>query len=321
MPEPLQVIAWVDAGQEQFICDAAADSALRFISVGSSDTATAADLARKLSTDKLSELRQAIASRQGDVVWLIGAERIDRDLLRLIQEASMPAFTCQPQPESLGDLTALGDTAPPHFVPLMRRAPGYRAASDVLADFGDISSVNLSFRSSAAHALSLFSRLYDAMDIIDRVCGSPIAIDAANVSRTDAPPETLARLDGHLTLNMRFAENRCACAALSDDAGTWFRGVTILGPAGCLRIHDDGFEWLDPQGNVVDSHIEKRTLSPGERAAEHLVRVMNNLDPAQPPHTLEDHARLLALCEAARLSCRTGHSEAPRKVLEMLSRP
>ena len=45
--------------------------------------------------------------------------------------------------------------------------------------------------------------------------------------------------------------------------------------------------------------------------------MLAGIDAADPP---PDTARLLALCEAARLSARTGGPETPEKVIEMLRR-
>lgn len=44
---------------------------------------------------------------------------------------------------------------------------------------------------------------------------------------------------------------------------------------------------------------------------------LEGLDTTDAP---PDNARLLALCESARLSCRTGQGETPGKVMEMMSR-
>ena len=165
---------------------------------------------------------------------------------------------------------------------------------------------------------SLFARLFDAIDLLEVLCGDVEMMDAALAGPLSAPPDSLSGLHGHLTLNMRYSGNCCSCVALSNCAGSWFRGVTVLGEAGCLRIDDQGFEWVAPDGEIIDSDRQKKRATPGELIAVHTIRLLENLQTTEPPPV---HAKLLAVCEATRLSCRTGQGEAPRKMLEMLSRP
>jgi predicted dehydrogenase len=155
------------------------------------------------------------------------------------------------------------------------------------------------------------------MDLVFTLCGVVETMDAALATPLARVPDLLAGLHGHLTLNMRFPGHYCACVAVSDRAGAWFRGVTVLGDGGCLRINDGGFDWLAPDGRLLDSHHEERNLTAGELIGEQIKRMLGGLDTNEVP---PDNARLLALCEAARLSCRTGQGEAPRKMFEMMKR-
>jgi hypothetical protein len=164
----------------------------------------------------------------------------------------------------------------------------------------------------------LFARLFDAMDLAESLCGPIKELGAALWRPRAGVPETLAGLVGHLTVNVRFADNRCAAATVSDLAGRWFRQVAVLGEGGRLSIDDEGFEWVSPDGRLVDSHREEGRLGPGDLVAIHARRLLEGADAADLP---PDGARLLAVCEAARLSARTGADEAPRKVLEMMKRP
>ena len=91
-----------------------------------------------------------------------------------------------------------------------------------------------------------------------------------------------------------------------------------MAEGGCLRLDDAGFEWTSQDGDILDSHREKKTLNPGQLIAIQTMRLLDKQSTSEPP---PDNAKLLAVCEAARLSCRTGQGEAPRRMLEMLSRP
>jgi len=79
-----------------------------------------------------------------------------------------------------------------------------------------------------------------------------------------------------------------------------------------------GFAWYAPDGKLLDEHRETQSATPGLLIGEQLNRLIQQRDAQDPP---PDHPHLIALCEAARLSCRTGEGETPTKVLEMMQRP
>ena len=72
---------------------------------------------------------------------------------------------------------------------------------------------------------TLFSRLFDAMDLLQSICGPIESINASLSGPLERVPEDLHALHGHMTINLRFKPNRCACIALSNHAGNWFRGL------------------------------------------------------------------------------------------------
>src|SRR5690606_28493519 len=101
----------------------------------------------------------------------------------------------------------------------------------------------------------------------------------------------------------RFSENRGACVAVSDSAGRWFRGVTILGDGGCLRIDDGSFEWIAPDGSQMDHHEAAIETDAVSIFAEQMRRRIERRDSSPP---VVEMPIVLALCEATRLSARTG---------------
>ncbi len=319
MSEPAKIMVWASRLQEELLRDVFADGAMTLLAVGSDESATTADLASTHGAERLEDLRQALHRDDADLLWLAGPVDLEPATLKLIGQKSLPVLSSFPQPGSIGELVPHAEDAGSiRFLPLMRRSGGFRAAEEVFESFGRAECLNVSFRSSP-DAGSLFSRLYDAIDVVTRRCGEADTIDAALVSPTGETPESLGDLTGHMTINLRFPENRSACIAVSDRAGRWFRGVTMLGPGGCLRIDERQFEWIDPGGQVVDSHEEAEPQTTiASIVAEQLVRVLERRDDSEPP---ADHSRLMGLCEAARVSCRTGDGESPRSVLRMFSRP
>ena len=318
MSSTVRLIAWIEPGQEELIRDAVKCGGFELAAVGSYDTAAGVRLSESLETNRVATLREAVLQDDAGLLWLAAGRRIEPDERRLIREAGLLTITSEPMPGSVAEvLSDSREAVTARFVPLMRQSPGYRAAREVFEQFGQRQCVNI-FLGSAPGQGSLFARLFDAMDLAQTLCGSIEMLDAALCGEMSGVPETLGGLHGHLTLNMRFSDNRCACAAVSDQAGGWFRAITLLGEGGCVRIEDDGFNWTAPDGHTIDSHREPQLLSPGELVAMQVRRLLDHLDATDPP---PDEAGILTLCEAARLSCRTGQGEVPRKMLEMLRRP
>ncbi len=142
------------------------------------------------------------------------------------------------------------------------------------------------------------------------------SVDAALAGPRATVPESLTGLAGHMTLNLRFTDRCCASIAVSDRSGRWLREITMLGEGGRLRLSDDALLW-ESGGKTIDRHEEIESARPGRFIGLQIRRRLDQRDGAAPPM---DTTRRLALCEAARLSCRTGEGESPSRVLEMLSR-
>jgi hypothetical protein len=260
-------------------------------------------------------MREAL--RRSDLTPVAAGSARQADAAELAK-AGRAVVTTEPHFGALADLAASPELGlAMTFVPLMRRSPGFRAATDSLPQFGEVQCVNIFFRCGPGQG-TLYARLFDAMEVLHSLCGQPETINAAASGPLPDVPDSLAAMQGHMTINMRFKPNRCACIALSDSAGSWFRGVTVLGEGGCLRISDDGFEWIGQDGRLIDQHREEDPLSPGELIGMQIARLREDLDQSDPPINA---LTLVSLCEAARLSCLTGQDEAPGKLVDMLSRP
>jgi len=320
MPASRRLVVWAERGQEALVGDAIRQAELDLAAVGASSTASADALATSLGVERADDLRQTIQREDIDLLWLASPEPIEPDERRLIREIGLPTFSSVPRPVAIGDLMAApeaADTA--RFVPLFRRSPGFRAALDILEDFGPRRSICVSIGGAASEG-PLIARLFDAMDLLASLAGEIESIDAALAGPRSAVPESPESLHGWLTANIRFTEECCAAIAVSDTAGSWFRRATILGKRGRLHITDASFQWINEEGEPLDTGGIDHDLSPGELIGMQITRLLDNLETptaAAPPDT----ARLLGLCEAARLSCRTGQSETPHRLLQMLRKP
>jgi len=312
-----RLFVWGEPAQAEMVREAADEAELEIPAAGGPDPDASARFAEALGVERVDDLRAALQRDDIDLVWLAARDAIGNDDRAFIRERGLVTISSEPRPGAFAEMQHPDEAATTTFAPLMRVSPGMLAAMDVLDEFGERRCLNIAFRGAGVEG-SLFARLFDAMDIASLLCGDCEQIDASIAARRSSVPESPRNLTGHLTLNMRFPDHVCACVSASDQAGRWSRGVTLLGEGGCLRIDDVSFEWIAPDGRTIDKHESGERLSPGKLVGRQVRRKLEQRDVASPG---PDNARLLALCEATRLSCRTGQSETPGKMLEMLSRP
>lgn len=205
-----------------------------------------------------------------------------------------------------------------HLSPLLRESGVMAQAAEAISLFGPVRAMSFASRGDASQAV-LGARLFDAMSLIHALLGTPESIDASIIP-TAGHADTLPMLAGDLTANLRYAGPHAATLALSDRAGRWFRGATLLGGGGCLRIDDSGFEVIAPSGETTDrsAPVPEEPRGPIGWAvpaiAETIERIFNQQAPASPPLDAE---AVLAMCEAAMLSARTGQAESPVTMLRM----
>jgi hypothetical protein len=247
----------------------------------------------------------------------------------------MVVATLAPVPWSTSEQAALvkgagvAGPARAEFVPLLWRVRSMANTRDALSNLGIARTMSVSMRCGRSEG-TLGARLYDAMQLVHAVMGVPETIDAAVVTLSGAggvhmaPADTLVSLQGELTANLRFNSGRSATLSLSDRCGGWFRGGTIVGEHGCIRFDERGFEHIDPNGAVVDESPPKpkpgtrkkvvEAPSAGLMISDQIARMM---DPRAALFEPFDEINVLAMCEAALLSARTGQGESPETILRM----
>jgi hypothetical protein len=279
--------------------------------------------------EPFSDIRQVVAKGDADVLLIMTAAHAepgadvglgdDLEFLNHCKHHNLRVFSTAPAPS-----TTRSDV--PHdavrTLGLLRNTPIWLRATDALANFGPVQTVSVSSR-CARDASSLGARLFDAMTLVHALLGLPESVDAALVthptpSAGQGPPRTLRRLRGDITANLRFGAHRAGALTLSDRGGRWFRGVTLLGDAGCFRLDEKGFEHLDPDGALVDASEPTDAPGTGESGAHAVATDLRRaLDPHLPAPEPMDVRSVLAMCEAAILSASTGAAEPPSTILQM----
>lgn len=310
-----RLLVWTVPEHRTLVADALATSGAELVGMGSDSPAGAAACSRVLGTKPVGDIRQAIQRDDADIIWMTTAVSIETPLRQLMECRPRRYLLSEPPAGAVADL--LSETMPvpqASLTPLMRLSPGYLMAQDALNEFGEITSVHMAFRCGAGEG-GLAGRLFDAMDLVDCLCGEPEGIFATLRSPLPGISEPLDHLHGHIGASLRLTDQRCVTLSLSNLAGTWFRGVTILGEGGTLRISDDSMQWLGPDGRVIDSTQADQQLSPGALVGRQIRRMGEHRDALDAP---SNDAQLLVLCETARLSCLTGQVECPNSLRSML---
>jgi len=273
------------------------------------------DLSQTLRSASGSDILLASRAPETTLEWLES-----RGSLADLKKRDNRIVSVEPIPTSVlsGALQDDADRrALPLQAPLLRHAALAAALRDALANFGSVQTALVAARDDGSLG-SLGARLADALDLLGELFGEPESVDASVASPRGASgvraalPDDLSLLRGSLTAHLRFETGASAVLSLSDQAGRWFRGLTLAGEGGLIRFDDHGFEWIGPDGVVIE-----QTDAPKGEPRERLARFLSDGAFEAPPPTPEQRARTLASGGACVLSARTGQPESPATVRRM----
>ncbi|MBX3377271.1 MAG: hypothetical protein KF678_09760 [Phycisphaeraceae bacterium] len=332
---------WMAPDQVELVKEVAAAAGLSIAHAGSWGRGLSTSVAEELGAAPIRDVRSALASAEVDLFWIASAGAFgagnaveDGNAVSDAHARNVKIASIEPIPAAALDLLGGGwleGTVKPvdvvRLVPRMSEAKWVRNAADVLESFGSIRTAVIQSWGAPAHG-SLGAHLFSALDLALSLMGEPETIDAAcavlSAGKTvrAMPGETLRDLHGDITASLRYADGRAAGVMVSDQAGRWGRSITLLGDKGRLRIHDDGLEWIGPDGALVDESKPKRTkkgelnVSPAAAAmAESLARLLEpGVQDMKPGRQVET----LTLCQTALLSARTGQGESPSTIRRMV---
>ena len=284
--------------------------------------------ARDLGAESVDDLAGALRSARAGAVLFIApppppvVEWLESRGLSDLRERGVAIVSVEPFPASamsplLRDLAAAGTL--PVVEPLLRHTTLGASLRDALSTFGPVQTALFAARGASAFG-GLGARLHDALDLLGDILGEPETIDCAVAGPRAAsgvraaPADDLARLSGALTAHLRFETEASAVLSLSDQAGRWFRGLSLAGESGLIRFDDHGFEWIDPSGRIVEqTPATAAGADPAERLADQIIAALARPEPVPPPARV----RTLAVAGAAILSARTGQPEAPATIRRM----
>lgn len=335
-------IVWLTESQTDLIAKVAKRAGINVIGAGSPVRGQSSAVAKALGAEPHDDLRATLARAECDVFLLAApgdfGQRAPEDTGAILgaRARNVRIATFEPIPSSALDFASAAWR--PHagadpadavrFCALARLSRPYREATEVLQNFGPVRTLTLAAWCKPEQG-SLGARLYSAMELALSLFGEAESVDAAYVSPaqtrglTNAPGETLRNLHGDLTATLRYSDGRAATLVASDHAGRWNREITLLGPGGRLRIFDDGFEWISPDGDKIDAARPpeaKRGVKPEATRAEIALAdgLARLLDKSRPDDGAPDHASILAMAQAALLSARTAQPESPGTIRRLV---
>lgn len=321
---PISTLIWCDREQGDLVEGLTSRCNLNIVGVGCPTGAATAEVATRMEVPRAADLRHCALNETFEMLLMCRPCDLTRDELTQVIGRCQAIVTLEPIESLLGEKSNIDAVRRRvHFVPAMRFGKAFRFVKEIREQFGAIRSVTVATRGRIIHG-SLLSRLVDALDVVEHLCGPIEQVDAAMSGRTNNQPESIQALHGHITANARFSQNCCASLSVSDDAGVWQRGIAVLGDGGCIRVTDTDLYWHDCDGRCVDeSKVEALKSLDAESLPVALIgdQIKLILESARSGATgREPHpsARLLAVAEAMRLSIRTGQCESPRKIEELM---
>ena len=279
------LVAWIAPHQATLAKEVAKAANLNLIAIGSSIQSELVDLGETLKAETCDDIR-TMATQFEAIFWIAEPNAYDISLCDLLRNRNTTTVTTTPLFGSIDELVVeSGKTPAAKYIPLFRRSAAYGEATDDIEQFGQPHSAHCTMTCSHVEG-TLWSRLFDAMDSINGLFGTPEIVQAfLHSSRVPDEPSDLL---GHMTVNVQFQQQRCATLLLSDQSN-WKREMQMIGDEHSITFGDGD---TPPAQLIADGIHSSET-------------------------TMADAPRVLALCEAARLSCLTGSAEQPSRVLEM----
>ncbi|MBI1375285.1 MAG: hypothetical protein GC159_21410 [Phycisphaera sp.] len=348
------VLAWTDpqrAGLVEAVLRRLVADGVTVAAIGGPTRAGLSEFGKAFDLPVMDDLRQMRVAHPTSVVLLATTESVGRGDVQAARAAGAIVLMIEPPLTEVGppdatlwtppaESTDAADTSAPGatpgqsgrvmVTPLLRTSPGWRAAvdADAIAMIGRVRTVAVSVLGPTDLG-GVYARLFDAMDIVHHLFGTADTIDATLSGPLTEPPADLRGMTGHLTAHLRFGSGASAVVQVADRAVTFDRFVTVLGDRGQLHVSDTAFDLVarEPQRESADDaapapadapprslHVSLDVSTDPADLITHQWRLLRDR-PAAIEHG--DVRRIIASCQAASLSTRTGELESPATLLRL----
>jgi predicted dehydrogenase len=315
---PVEAIIWTDATRAALVRSVLEQMpTVRALAVSGPRKGELHELGEALNLPPGDDLRKMLIDAPAQFLLLATATAAGRDDLQLARQQSVHVICLAPPAAQSGDLLEYRRGQEPGgrlvHAPMWRLSPAWLAAADPLELLGSIQSLSLTALSTTGHS-TLYARLHDAIDLVVHLMGLPDSIDAALTGPLPEPPESLRGLTGCLTAHLRFADRAGATLHVSDQGQAWYRQCQIIGRQGQLVLSDRDYRLITDQasessespGGEVPANVDSLIARQWQWMVDH-----------QVGPDVADARKVLACCQAALLSCRTGQGESPHALMQM----
>ena len=264
------------------------------------------------------DLRKMIIDHPAQFLLLGTGTGVTIDALRAAEKQQIQVISLDPP---IDDLTALPDATPEPGkgkwwwpLPSWQLSPAWLSAAQPQEELGRIKSLS-TVMLGPPESGSLFSRIYDAFDMILTLCGMPNIIDATIISPLSSPPPYLRELTGHFSAMIKLPKGATATIHASDTSVQWTRRTHAIAETGQLYLADTAYQLWNSAGKLVDS-LERTTTQP-INAVELITAQWQRMIEHNLTTTGPDPRQVLACCQAALLSARTNAQESPDSMLRL----
>lgn len=313
-----EVVIWADAASVELARTVMGRMPeLRATAVGGHRRTGLADLADAVDAPVIDDLRRILIEQPPAYLLLASAAGVSGEELRQARNAGAVVMALEPVLNVDHAAPGVADDPLKPSLPVLgwwwRQSPAWLAAAEPQQALGSIRAANV-VSLAPAYTASLLARLMDAMDMLVHLLGLPETVDAALTGALGEPPEELRGLTGNLTAHMRFADRVNASLIVSDRAATWQRRLTTLGAHAQLELGDVGYRLHRLDGSTLDA---VPGLDDPLDAVDLLIQQWRRIIAGTVTPRRPDPRRLIACCQAALLSCRTGQLESPGTLMRM----
>ncbi len=308
-----RALVWSEAQSIGSVLKAVEHAGWRVSAVGLPARTRPADLPEGLEElVRYDDPRVALTESGATVALFADPEPVDDPGLRkLADQHNIRLVTLGPSPAGV---TAWAHPKEPNYrpgvsiVPQVTESSLYRDALDALEPLGPV--MGLSIRLSGPVELGgIGPRVYEAMRVILAHQGIAESVVASCTRTGGTGPPTLRELAGDFHAHIRGTSTN-ATLAIDDRSAVLRRDISFACAEGTLHLGDTAFSVIDHSGAELDRGAsETNALEEGLRAA------WEARPAAVQPY---DRNAVLAMCEAAVLSARTGGQERPSDLLAML---
>ncbi len=323
-----EVLVWTDAPRVPLVRDVLGRMTdLRVLSVGGSRRAEVAELAEAFGAAAGDDLRRMVLDTPGSYLLLASPSGVARDDLAHALKLGIDVLSIEPLALQADQVIApSGETASTGRLfqaPLLRFSPAYLAAAEPEQALGAVRSVSVTAIGPQASG-SLFARLADAMDMLVHLAGIPDELYATLTGPLTEPPDDLRGMTGYVTAACTIADRAAATVTASDRSTAFCRRLLAVGETGLLDLDDLTYRLhCDPAAEAAVEADAAAAPPPGPAEpiptspADLIARQWRWLMARRHVRPTADRRAIIACCEAALLSARTGQPESPHKLLRL----